>query len=501
MKKKNKLLIYTLASSVLLLQILNSCKRDDINPSKNSGFTCIQDFKDNSYIMDAINAAGITIYDGTTPPLIEGEYNTNEITVYNASSNLSFVIGQYLNSLFKYYDQESDNTIKCAESSTGLYSDGIGAFISGTGQYYTVWLECSNSDGSTSVIVESGHKLSNNDLDIKSVTVLTENPPSGTVVGDWWACVGPKRIINNSSINVNITTNNVSNITYNSVTLSGVLSFTGATTTIYRGFAIGTQINPTYPIMSPGQLSWTDNGSGQGTFTSTYSTGLQANTTYYVRAYASDHNGNVWYGGNVTFTLLSAPITDIDGNTYNTIQIGSQTWMKENLKTTKYRDGTSITYISSNSSWQNTTSGAYCNYDNNSSNANIYGRLYNWYAVNNNKKICPNGWHIPTDADWNILINYLGGENVAGGKMKEAGTVHWQTNVGGTNSSGFTALPSGYRLISGSYDGINSTTYFWSSTLSYANAVKTKKLYSSGIKVISDDVAYNWGSPCRCVKD
>ena len=237
-------------------------------------------------------------------------------------------------------------------------------------------------------------------------------------------------------------------------------------------------------------------------------TNLSPNTTYYVRAFAHDEDNNVWYGSNVSFTTQSntqpTTVTDVDGNTYNTVIIGSQTWMKENLKTTKYRDGTSISYITSNSSWQNTTSGAYCNYDNNSSNSNIYGRLYNWYAVNNSKKICPTGWHVPTDADWNIFINYLGGENVAGGKMKEAGTVHWYTNTGGTNSSGFTALPSGYRFPNGgAYEGINYQTYFWSSTSSYSDpyAVITKRLYGGGIKVLNEDVAYRWGSPCRCVKD
>ncbi|MFA5431576.1 MAG: hypothetical protein WC319_01685 [Candidatus Paceibacterota bacterium] len=266
MKRNSKILFTAMIISFVLLLSANSCKRDDINPDKNSGFTCIQDFKDNSYIMDAINAAGITIWDGNTPPNIEGEYKTNEIMVYNSSSNFSNNIGQYLNSLFKYYDQESNNTIKCTESSTGNYSEGKGAFISGTGQYYTVWLECSNSDGSTSVLVESGEKLSNNDLDIKSVTVLTANPPSGTVVGDWWACVGPKRNTINNTI-VTVVTNSISGLTSNSVYLHGTATITGTSISISRGFAIGTQPNPTYPSFAPGQICWTYDGDGPGSFT------------------------------------------------------------------------------------------------------------------------------------------------------------------------------------------------------------------------------------------
>jgi len=507
MKRKSKILYTAIIISFVLLLYANSCKRDDINPDKNSGFVCIQDFKDNSHIMDAITAAGTPIYDGDTPPNIEGEYNTYECIVYDACANAASHIGGYLSSIFKYYDQTSSNTIKCSEKYSSGYSTGIGSFISGYGDYFTVWQECSNSDGSTTIIIMSGHKVPNSDiLDMKSVTVFTDNPPSGFVQGDWWACSGPLRIINNSSINVVITTNNVSNITYNSVTLSGVLSYTGATTTIYRGFAIGTQINPTYPIMSPGQLSWTDNGSGQGTFTSTYSTGLQANTTYYVRAYASDHNGNVWYGNNVSFTTQSntqpTTVTDADGNIYNTVTIGNQTWMRENLKTTKYRDGSSITNITSNSSWTSNTSGAYCNYDNNSTNANLYGRLYNWYAVNNSKKICPAGWHVPTHAEWTTLTNYLGGESVAGGKLKMTGTTYWSSpNTGATNSSGFTALPGGGRNYLGTYGGINNFGNFWSSTSYNSTEAYYRYLRSDGSNVTNGYVDMNTGLCIRCIKD
>ncbi|HOD88965.1 MAG TPA: FISUMP domain-containing protein [Bacteroidales bacterium] len=165
-----------------------------------------------------------------------------------------------------------------------------------------------------------------------------------------------------------------------------------------------------------------------------------------------------------TFTCGTSTIT-YNGVTYNTVQIGSQCWLKENLKTTHYNDGTSIPNVTDNAIWETTTSGAYCCYDNNPSNCNTYGALYNWYAVNTDK-LCPNGWHVPSDAEWTTLVNYLGGASVAGGALKEAGTSHWSSpNTSATNSSGFSALPGGNRYGSdGSFYYLGSYGYWWSST-------------------------------------
>ena len=130
-------------------------------------------------------------------------------------------------------------------------------------------------------------------------------------------------------------------------------------------------------------------------------------------------------------------LTDIDGNDYKTVTIGTQVWMVENLKTTKYNDGTAIPNITDNTSWAALTTGAYCDNINTPSISTTYGRLYNWYAVDNNagtkvasnggKNVCPTGWHVPSDAEWTTLTTYLGGESVAGGKLKETGTTHWQS--------------------------------------------------------------------------
>jgi len=153
------------------------------------------------------------------------------------------------------------------------------------------------------------------------------------------------------------------------------------------------------------------------------------------------------YGTQVSFTtLMSGQFSDIDGNVYNTITIGTQIWMKENLKTTKYNDGSSIPLVTDNTAWINLSTPGYCWYNNDAATyKSAYGAMYNWYTVNTGK-ICPPNWHVPTDTQWETLITYLGGKIIAGGKMKETGTAHWTSpNIGATNETGFTALPGGYR--------------------------------------------------------
>jgi uncharacterized protein (TIGR02145 family) len=169
-------------------------------------------------------------------------------------------------------------------------------------------------------------------------------------------------------------------------------------------------------------------------------------------------------------TKTYGTMTDQDGNVYKTIAIGTQTWMAENLRTTRYRDGTSIPNVTDNTAWRNLTTGAYCNYNNTKSADTIatYGRLYNWYAATDSLNIAPTGWHVPTDVEWTKLTTYLylGGEIVAGGKMKEAGMTHWESpNIGATNESGFTGLPSGFRLEdSGGFSNLGYNSFYWSST-------------------------------------
>ena len=202
-------------------------------------------------------------------------------------------------------------------------------------------------------------------------------------------------------------------------------------------------------------------------------TGLLANKTYFVRAYATT-NKEIVYGERVSFTTLgglSGTVTDIEGNVYRTVAIGEQVWMAENLRTTKYRNGDPIAFVSTSdnsysSVWCNLTTGAYCIYYDNVDYYNTYGSLYNWWAVNDSRDIAPIGWHIPTVDEWRILVRNLGGENIAGGKLKEVGTVHWvESNVGATDSYGFTALPGGeLQAYDCSLVIINYLGFWWSST-------------------------------------
>jgi len=163
-----------------------------------------------------------------------------------------------------------------------------------------------------------------------------------------------------------------------------------------------------------------------------------------------------------------------DGIIYKTIIIGTQTWLAENLRTTKYRNGEEIPNVTNNNEWKDLNSGAYCNYNNtnNIDTITTYGRLYNWFAVSDSRNIAPAGWHVPTDDEWTTLITSLGGESEAGGKMKEIGTTHWlKPNTKATNESGFNALPSGYRgsYGGGTFSNLGNSADFWSSTQNAAS--------------------------------
>ncbi|HDS00910.1 MAG TPA: hypothetical protein ENO22_14290 [candidate division Zixibacteria bacterium] len=203
-------------------------------------------------------------------------------------------------------------------------------------------------------------------------------------------------------------------------------------------------------------------------------------------------------------TIEPLTVTDIDGNVYQTVKIGDQLWMAENLRVTHYRNGQLILCIPDSALWAWTTLplAAYCNYNNDESNVSVYGRLYNWYAVTDTSKIAPEGWHVPSDAEWQTLVDYLGGPEIAGGKMKEPGIDYWITpNTGATNESGFSALPGGYRDPNGHFDYIGIFGHFLSSSASgYTYAWKWRlNYYDSAIERLSCNKRS--GFSVRCVKD
>jgi uncharacterized protein (TIGR02145 family) len=194
-------------------------------------------------------------------------------------------------------------------------------------------------------------------------------------------------------------------------------------------------------------------------------------------------------------------VADIDGNVYKTVVIGSQVWFGENLKTTKYGNGEPIPEVTGETEWFNLTSGAHCRYNNNSANTPVYGLLYNWHAVKDSRNVCPDGWHVPTYNDWVTLVDFLGGESVAGGKLKEKGTSHWfSPNTGATDEYGFTALPSGYRM-SGSFQQPGYYGVFWSSTEEDATDGWILNLVSSSTQSYLESAYKTDGLSVRCIKD
>ncbi len=191
---------------------------------------------------------------------------------------------------------------------------------------------------------------------------------------------------------------------------------------------------------------------------------------------------------------------DIDGNTYTSIIINGQEWMQQNLAVTKYRNGDPIPTGLSNTTWQGTTSGAYGIYVNDATNNTLYGKLYNWYAVNDSRGVCPTGWHVPSDAEWTTLETNLGGSGVAGGKMKSM--TGWNSpNSGANNESGFTGLPGGYRNSNGTYYDIGDGGYWWSSTEDDSNLAWNRLLtyYNSGVH--RNVTNKRNGFSVRCVRD
>ncbi len=206
----------------------------------------------------------------------------------------------------------------------------------------------------------------------------------------------------------------------------------------------------------------------------------------------------------VKLTPNDGTVKDADGNVYHTAKIGEQVWMLENLKTTKYNDGTPITNVTDNMAWGNLTTGAYCWYNNDDKNKTPYGALYNFYAVKTGK-LCPTGWHVPSDAEWKTLETFLGGADIAGGQLKEIGTVHWEApNSDATNSSGFTALPGGVRTgknTNGAFNSLNTRGFWWSSTPSSAtNAILRVLVYNVADIGVPIDTK-SGGTSVRCIKD
>ncbi len=258
-----------------------------------------------------------------------------------------------------------------------------------------------------------------------------------------------------------LTTTTATSITETTAVSGGNIASDGGGAVTARGVCWSKSQNPTTADNK------TEDGSGIGTFASNIA-GLTANTKYYLRAYAINSAGTA-YGDEKSFTTEQIKtVTDIDGNVYNTVTIGSQIWMAANLKTTKYNNGDLIettTPASLNTESESTPKYQWP-YAGNESNVPTYGRLYTWYAITDSRRVCPTGWHIPIYDEMLTLyttVNGSSGTEIAD-RFKEVGTAHWFSPNTATNSSGFTALPSGVRFQYGDFDGLGLRFYFWTAT-------------------------------------
>ncbi len=292
----------------------------------------------------------------------------------------------------------------------------------------------------------------------------------------------------------------VTNVSETSATSGGNFGNDGGAAITEKGVCWSTSHNPTIAD------NHTNDGSGLDDFVSNL-TGLDPSTTYYVRAYATNSAGTGYGSVEYPLTTLggqSGTVSDVEGNVYKTITIGNLTWMAENLRTTKFNNGDDIALVTDNDEWKNLVSDAYCYYNNDAlTNGTEYGVLYNWYAVSDQRKICPTGWHLPDFYEMYDL-GYLIGSVNSGGKLKEAGTVHWLApNEGATNEYGFTALPGGYRdSYSGIFYKVGEEGWHWTGdgNTYYKDAWNYRFTYSDE-SYRYNNIVWRTGSSVRCVKD
>jgi uncharacterized protein (TIGR02145 family) len=290
-----------------------------------------------------------------------------------------------------------------------------------------------------------------------------------------------------------VDTSPLENLTSISTDAGGSVLSDGGSPVSARGVCWAMTIHPT--ILE----DHTSDGSGKGKFSSIVN-GLTSGINYYIRAYATNSVGTA-YGQEVIFRL---PLSDIDGNLYTTTIIGNQVWMAANLSSTRYNDGTPIPKIEDNAAWSALSTPAYCWYRNDeSAYKKTYGALYNWFAVNTGK-LCPAGWHVPSESEWTYLTVNVGGEDIASAELKEEGIIHWRyPNAGAINNFEFSALPGGYRngLNPGSFRSLSYIGWWWSSTETDATWSRNRTMAYDATEIAKGWAIKRNGYSVRCVKD
>jgi uncharacterized protein (TIGR02145 family) len=298
-----------------------------------------------------------------------------------------------------------------------------------------------------------------------------------------------------SSLVPELNTMEAANVTDTSAMVMGEIISNGGAAVIVSGVCWSTSTGPTDQLVTK-----TTNGASSGQYTSVI-TGLTPSTTYYVRAYATNANGT-GYGTEITFITAAPGSTalDFDGNVYNTVVIGTQTWLASNLKTTHLNDGTAIANVTDDATWMSQGAPGYAWYNNDQVSNADYGILYNWATVNTGL-LCPTGWHVPTDVEWTTLMTYAGGGLVAGGKLKETGLTHWLSpNTDATNEFAFTALPGGMRGYMGPFLDLGSTGNWWTSSMISVDPANVVMFTTTGEMMIMQMMS-GAGMSIRCLKD
>lgn len=367
---------------------------------------------------------------------------------------------------------------------TGLTATlASGIFASGSGSLIYTISGTPASSGTANFALNIGGKT--------CTLARTVNLPVGTITA-----LNCSTATNNGTLSEGTVASGVSSsVSYtggNGGTHGGQIVASTGVTGLTATLAAGTFVN------GSGSLLYTISGAPTSSGTASFALNIGGKTCTLNRTINVCTPANV-YNSNITYGTMS----DQQGNVYKTVVIGSQEWMAENLKTSVYRNGTTIPNVTANAQWSNLTTGAWCSYSNNNQQQCPNGKLYNWYAVANTNGLCPVGWHVPTTNDWTNLENYLGGAFVAGGKLKSTSSQYWQSpNTGADNQSGFSGLPSGSRSSTGtSFADLGLRGYWWSSTS--INNTTANRFRLSNDMVNSQLVNFDKrsGFSVRCIKD
>ena len=298
-------------------------------------------------------------------------------------------------------------------------------------------------------------------------------------------------LVHVSIVPINLTLLDIKNITGTSARFEAIILSKGEGTISQIGYCWSTLQNPTI-LANKINGTWKDSINFSNTIYS-----LTKNTKYYARAFAYNEFG-ISYSNQIEFSTLNK-----EDSLLESVKIGTQIWTTKNLDVSTYRNGDPIRHASTFQEWtdaQNKNEGAWCYYENDPKNGEIYGKLYNWYAVNDKRGLAREGYHIPSDAEWYVLTEYLGGEGIAGYKMKS--TTGWENNGNGDNSSGFNGMPGGYRYRDdGTFSNITEDGYWWSSSERNAGGAWSRSLFNNETEVYRNDNSKNYGFSVRCIKD